>query len=279
MSAAEQWAVALAQWAIPPQILASAPESPWGFPTEVFARRADAAPSAPTPSTQRALEALPEGGSVLDVGCGAGAASLPLAARAGHLIGVDSSSALLQAFRERGERTGKAVTLVEGTWPDAADQTLIADVVVCHHVAYNVPDLAPFMRRLTDHARSRVVVELTARHPMSALNDLWLRFHGLVRPTAPTADDALALLREIGLTPHATTWEAPALGWSGPSSREGLIAWVRRRLCLSSERDGDIAAALGPRIVQQNGGVSLPPRPVVTVWWDGIDLRRDNSTL
>jgi SAM-dependent methyltransferase len=270
MSATERWAQALAAWAIPPEILAAAPESPWGFPTDVFARRADAAtPAAPTPSTQRALEALPQGGAVLDVGCGAGAGSLPLAARAGHLIGVDSSRDLLDAFRERAERTGTTVTTIEGTWPDVADQTPVADVAVCHHVAYNVPDLAPFAQRLADHARRRVVVELTAQHPMSVLNDLWLRFHGLARPTTPTVDDALAVLREIGLSPQAVTWEAPAAGWSGPFAQQDLVAWVRRRLCLPPERDGEIAAVLGPRIVQQNGGVSLPPRPVVTVWWDG----------
>lgn len=272
MSAAERWARALAAWAIPPEILASAPESPWGYPTDVFARRADDRPAVPTPSTQRALEALPEGGSVLDVGCGAGAASLPLAGHAGSLIGVDPSGALLHAFRERAEKSGKHVTTIEGSWPDVADRTPAADVVVCHHVAYNVPDLAQFARRLADHARRRVVMELTARHPMSALNDLWLHFHGLVRPTTPTADDALAVLREIGATPHSARWESPAQGWSGPSARDDLVAWARRRLCLPPERDPEIAAALGPHVVQQGGGVSLPPRPVVTVWWEGTAL-------
>src|SRR5260370_38821066 len=70
ISAAEQWTQALAAWAIPPEILAAAPESPWGFPTEVSARRADTVPEQPTPSTQRALEALPAGRSVLAAGCG-----------------------------------------------------------------------------------------------------------------------------------------------------------------------------------------------------------------
>lgn len=279
-SAAEQWTQALAAWAIPPAILAAAPESPWGFPTAVFARRADAAmatvstsTTSATPSAQRALEALPEGGSVLDVGCGAGAGSLPLAARAGCLIGVDSSAELLRAFRERVERTGTDVSTIEGAWPDVAvaGQTPIADVVVCHHVAYNVPDLAPFAHRLTDHARRCVVMELTARHPMSALNDLWRHFHKLQRPLTPTAGDAMAVLRELGLTPQSVEWMAPALGWSGPSSREDLVAWVRRRLCLPSRRDGEIAAVLEGQhlIVEQDGGVSLPPRPVVTVWWEG----------
>ncbi len=48
MTAAERWAEALAGWAIPEPILAAAPESPWGFPSDLFARRADAA-AAPDP--------------------------------------------------------------------------------------------------------------------------------------------------------------------------------------------------------------------------------------
>jgi hypothetical protein len=42
-TAAEHWRDELRRWAIPPQIIAAAPESPWGFPTELFARRAELA--------------------------------------------------------------------------------------------------------------------------------------------------------------------------------------------------------------------------------------------
>jgi len=153
MTAAERWREALAAWAIPAPILATAPEPPWGFPLTIFAQRADACASTPTPSLRRAREALPEGGAVLDVGCGAGAGSVPLAPDAGHLIGVDPSLDLLHAFRERGEARGATVATIEGMWPAVADQTPPADVVVCHHVFYNVPDLAPFAQHLTDHAR------------------------------------------------------------------------------------------------------------------------------
>ena len=269
MSAREQWTQALAAWAIPSAIIAAAPEPPWGFPTDVFERRADAALVAPSPSARCALEALPEGGEVLDVGCGAGAAALPLAGVAGRLIGVDPAVAMLQAFRARAVTLGKEATIVEGTWPDAADRTPVADVVVCHHVAYNVQDLAPFAQRLTDHARQRVVLELTARHPMQVLNDLWLQFHDLVRPTTPTAVGAVAVLQELGLKVQRLDWEAPSLGWSGPDARMSLVAWVRGRLCLPAARDAEIEAALGERIIQEQGAVSLSPRLVVTLWWQG----------
>src|SRR2546430_11828672 len=53
-------------------------------------------------------------GSVLDVGCGAGAASLPLAAKTSGLIGVDPSAAMLKEFRVRAQAAGVEVQTVRG---------------------------------------------------------------------------------------------------------------------------------------------------------------------
>jgi hypothetical protein len=50
-------------------------------------------------------------------------------------------------------------TGIEGTWPDVATQTPVAEVAVCHHVVYNVADLAAFAQALTDHASARIVIE------------------------------------------------------------------------------------------------------------------------
>src|SRR5438093_639121 len=104
-TAAARWREDLARWAIPDEILEQAPEPPWHCPVKLFAIRADAAVSQLTVSNRKALEALPQRGTVLDVGCGAGAASLPLASRASKLIGVDSSADMLEAFLERAGST------------------------------------------------------------------------------------------------------------------------------------------------------------------------------
>jgi SAM-dependent methyltransferase len=261
------WREALDSWAIPERILRAAPESPWGFPVELFADRGRSALDRLTPSNQQALLALGEGGAVLDVGCGGGAASLPLATQASVLVGVDRSTEMLAAFRESAERANASVRTIEGSWPEVADEAPDADVVVCHHVLYNAPDVEPFVRALTDHARRRVVAEVTARHPLSADNDLWLRFHGIVRPTRPTADDAVAVLRELGIEPGREDWETPGTGGFG--RREDLVAWIRRRLCLPADRDPDVAEALEDRIVERDGRFGFGPRPVVTLWWEG----------
>jgi SAM-dependent methyltransferase len=272
VSRLEDWGRALAAWAIPEDILAAAPTSPWGFPAEVFRRRAEvvAAGEPATPTTRRALEALPAGGTVLDVGCGAGATSLPLAGRASRIAGIDPSEEMLSAFVDGVERAGAEARAELGTWPDVAPRVDPADVVVCGHVLYNVQELGPFARALDDRARSRAVIEITGRHPLHWMNDLWLTFHGIERPSGPTADDAQAALADLGLEVRREDREAaPRSG--GFARREDAIAFVRQRLCLPAERDGSVAEALGDRLAEREGLWSAgPPRHhLVTLWWDG----------
>ncbi|HEX3426627.1 MAG TPA: class I SAM-dependent methyltransferase [Acidimicrobiales bacterium] len=256
--AAAFWAESLAAWAIPKEILDAAPAEPWRFPRALF--RWSPGSAAQTPSGRRALEALPQGGLVLDVGVGGGRASLPLAPSAREIVGVDQSRELLATFEEAAKAAGVAHRAVLGRWPDVADQAPAADVVVCHHVFYNVADLAPFAQRLTDHAKRRVVVELTAEHPTANLTPAWRALHGLERPTRPTAADAVAVLEEVGLNVEAEAWQR----WGPDEERDRaeVVAFARRRLCVGPERDSEIDELLGP-------DDESPSRRVVTLWWDG----------
>jgi hypothetical protein len=50
---------------------------------------------------------------------------------------------------------------------------------------------------------------------------------------------------------------------------EDLVAWVRRRLCLTSDRDPEVAEAIAPQVVHQDGVHRFGgTRRVVTLWWD-----------
>ena len=266
MSALDRWREELEGWTIPEEILARAPEDPWTFPAELFASRADATPT-DTPSRRRAVEVLPEGGSVLDVGCGAGAASLALVPSARRLIGVDALKDMLVEFEQRARRAGVSYRTVEGAWPEVAPVEP-ADVVVCHHVLYNVRDLEPFVSELTAHARRRVVVELTDEHPIAWTGYLWRRFHEVARPDGPTAQDCAAALRELGINPAVEVFDEPGGAW-GFRRRGDAVALVRRRLCLPASRDPEVEEALGDRLVERQGFWRVaPPRRLATLWWD-----------
>lgn len=272
MTAADRWREALQALAIPEDILAAAPEPPWGFPRELFQNRAAAATSERLehPTTLRALETLPEAGTVLDVGVGGGATSLPLAARASSITGVDASASMLDVFRTAAATAGVTAEAVEGSWPDVAYRVARADVVVSGHTFYNVAELGPFARAMTTHARHRVVVEITAKHPLAWTADLWLAFHGYRRPRRPFAADAENVLRELDLDTRREDHETEARG-GGFRRREDAVALVRRRLCLPPERDDEVAEALGDRLMERDGLWSAgPPRQtLVTMWWRG----------
>jgi SAM-dependent methyltransferase len=266
-----RWREDLSAWAIPDHITAGAAESPWVLPRQVFARRADRLRRDPGgPSFERAWEALGPAGSVLDVGAGAGAACLPLAPRTTALTAVDADGEMLGLLAGRAREAGLAARTVHGRWPDVAAQVPPADVVTCHHVVFNVPDLGPFLEALTTHARKRVVIETAAAHPLTSLNPLWLRFHGLKRPERPTAGDTLAILAAMGRNPRHTEWSRPAE--ADYRSMAELVEVTRRRLCLPPGRAGEVEAALvelgispgQPRDLGSSG------RNVVTIWWEGI---------
>ena len=264
----ERWRREIGSWGIPDEILAKAPESPWGFPVELFRVRAREDGQEASPSTARAREALPAGGSVLDVGVGGGAASLPLADRARVIVGVDRSEEMLALFRDAARERGVATNEILGGWPEVETEVPACDVLVCHHVLYNGTDLERFVPPLDGHARRRVVIEMTPAHPLAWMADLWRRFHHLERPAGPTADDALAAIHALGFDAHREDHEVRSSG--GFERREDAIALVRRRLCLPKERDDEIADAIGARLVERDGLWSTgPPREaLVTLWWD-----------
>ena len=258
VSAADRWRDDLAAWAIPPEILAAAPESPWIHPVEMFVVP-DEIPD--SPSHRRARESVPEGGSVLDVGCGGGRASLALVPPAARVVGVDEQQGMLDRFAQAAQARGVAFETVLGYWPQEAPRTPVADVVVCHHVVYNVADLVPFVQALTEHATRRVVLELPTTHPLTHMAPLWREFWDLERPTGPTAEDCLAVVREAGADATLETWTDEAFSARAQITPEQQAHFMRIRLCLPEAREADVAAFLA-----QEG--DPPPRRTATIWWD-----------
>lgn len=255
---AEQWAAELRAWALPRHILEAAPQEPWVFPPDMF--------TAPPPgsgprsrSTAIAAAALEQGGTVLDVGCGGGAAAFALVPPATTVIGTDRQPDMLARFAETAASRGVPVTVIVGPWPEVADDVPSADVVVSHNVLYNVPDLVPFAEAMDAHARRRVVVELTDRHPQVSRAPLWKHFWGLDRPAGPSAALAAEVLRDAGF-PIRMERSSPTRRDADRAAAVEPAFWCRQ-LCLPSDRVDEVAALVA----------GLPfPQDRVTLWWDAV---------
>jgi SAM-dependent methyltransferase len=247
-TAAARWAELQAGRGIPAEIMALAESDPWHHDPAHFLPP-DVPADTPTRAAGRAL--LEQPGTVLDVGCGAGDAAFALVEPATRITGIDRQQDMLDVFAATARARGVAFRTVLGMWPDAAAQAGPADVVVSNHVLHNVVDLPPFLLALTAAARRGVVVEMLGQHPMAWLDPLWERFHGLRRPPPTTTDDAVAVLRELGVEPVVTRWDRTSPPRQDP-------AWVTRRLCLPADRMPEVAAALGDLI---------RPRTAATLSW------------
>lgn len=249
----DAWRSALGRWSIPEEILSQAPESPWIHPVELFEVDGEIPDS---PSHRAARTAL--GRSLLDVGCGGGRAAFACVPPARHVIGVDHQPVMLERFREQAHARGVTVETVLGDWPAVADRTPIADVVTCHHVLYNVADLEPFVRALSDHARRRVVVELPEQHPLADMAPWWRHFWDLGRPDGPTAQDAADAIGSLGFDVQVEQHQPSPT--PAAADEDTLVRFMRIRLCLPASRDGEVREFMRAQPVRA--------RTNVTLWWD-----------
>lgn len=254
-SASEKWKSDLALWAIPQEILDQAVEKPWIHPPALFEVPEVIQDSL---SHQRAREAVPAGGSVLDIGCGGGIGAFAITPPASHVIGVDEQEAMLQLFANNAERYGVTAETILGQWPAVADETPQADVVTVHHVAFNVGDIVPFLEALNSHARKRVLLEIPTQHPMSNMSPGWKHFWNLTRPTTPVAGDLIDILNEMGIKATIEYFDGEILLDKKLPEANGFI---RRRLCLPEERQSELDAFLEAN--------PLPDRrKLALIWWD-----------
>ena len=230
----------------PAGILDAAPESPWGFPVGLFADRADRPRLPDGLGSQRARRRFPRAGPCLDVGCGAGASSLPLAgARPPALRRGRLGRRCSQAFRERVEAAGIDVHDRRGDLARRGRRRRRSRTSSSATTSvYNVPEPRAVRRALSGHATRRVVLELTQAHPAQ-------------QPQRPL--DAVPRPRATDAARPPTTsppsWPRPDLAagredwepadWAaGFTRREDLVAFIRKRLCLTADRDPEIWEAI-----------------------------------
>jgi SAM-dependent methyltransferase len=171
---------------------------------------------------------LPPAQSVLDMGCGAGNLTLPLAAAGHPVIAADFSAGMLQALREQAEEEYPAalpnIKTAQVAWADDWSQAGIAphsvDVALASRSTM-VHDLGAAIDKLALTARRRVAMTFATEYGPRSYHQ-W----GAPRGGAPFIPDfvyALNILLEMGVYPELRYIDSYK---EQPGSAPRLIRWA-----------------------------------------------------
>lgn len=154
---------------------------------------------------------------LVDVGGGAGRVSLALADRVSEVVLVEPSAGMREQFVAARDDAGIANARVTTDWWMDSEET--GDVIHLSDVTYFVRDIVPFITKLHDSARRRVVIAVWRPTPGdmgSAVRDVVLNESP---PRWPGLPELAAVLWEMGLLPEIRPLPDPPW-WISDSERD-----------------------------------------------------------
>lgn len=181
------------------------------------------------------------GDSILDIGCGPGILSIPLAEKGCHVTVVDPSSAMLRFLSRHCQEKGLSVTQICSTWEDAAfsDGTVFDYVIASYSLG--MPDIEMALKKMDALARKRVYVYwfsgctgwervTTDLLPITGRGE---------QPYRPKADILYGVLTTAGISPDLHWLQGTSFNRTFPD-RRGALLDVRKRLGVSDDRFDEI---------------------------------------
>ena len=152
--------------------------------------------------------------TVVDVGGGAGRYGLPIALRCRGVINVEPSTGMGLAFEAAAKDAGiPNAHWVGKEWLEAGP--IEGDVSLVVNVTYFVRDPVPFVQKLQEATRARVIIAISVTPPPNQSARLFELTHGEAQAPVPGYRELLPVLWEMGIVPEVRIFaeaRASALG-------------------------------------------------------------------
>lgn len=213
--------------------------------------------------------ALGPGADVLDVGGGSGRYALPLATRARRVTVVEHSEDSIELLNERASEAGITnIAVINETWEEA--QAPMADMVLCSLVLHHVPDVVPFVSKLQDHAKGRVVILEMVETPGAVDRPFFERVYGSTPSPLPGLAKVMEVLWAMGIYPDLEMI-APEPVIVAPN-RDEAFEHMQRRLGVEegTSEDDRLRAAADDLLVETPDGITVrgvaPRRQAIITW-------------
>ena len=213
--------------------------------------------------------ALRTDADVLDVGGGAGRFALALATRAKHVTVVELSADSVEVLKTRAAEAGLTnVTVINESWEDAEAPS--AEMVLCSLVLHHVPDAVPFVAKMQEHARDRVVVVETMETPGALQVPFYERVYGSAPTPLPGLPNVLGLLWAMDIFPDVTMLSPEAAVLD--TDRDAALEQLRGRLAVreGTEADKRLRAAADDLLEETPEGLMVrgvaPLRQAIVTW-------------
>lgn len=147
---------------------------------------------------ERILRSVAPDSTVLDIGAGSGALTIPLARAARSITAVEPSSGQIARMQEAAVRSGISnLTVIPGRWEDVSIEEIGRFDIVTAGYCLHMEDICPALEKMRRAARGRVFLVHFAGHDL--VDDL-ARIAGQFDP-GPDHRDLLAVLSVMGYRP------------------------------------------------------------------------------
>jgi hypothetical protein len=137
---------------------------------------------------------------IVDVGGGAGRISLPLALRCREVINVEPSGAMGAGFLANAAQAGITnFRVIASDWLTSAPP--VGTVALVNHVPYLTREIVPFLEKLEQVGRRRVLITVNSPPPPSWHRVLYHLVHGETEEVVPGHVELVNVLWELGILP------------------------------------------------------------------------------